>query len=71
MLRTAVCDNCLHFNSAAVEMVCAAFPDGIPIDTAIGKNDHSEPYPGDGGIEFERLKDRRPGYIAWKSRRRR
>lgn len=34
--------------------VCAAFPNGIPAEIWHGENDHSEPYPGDGGIRFER-----------------
>lgn len=35
--------------------VCAAFPDGIPIEILQG-GDHREPWPGDHDIRFE-LKD--------------
>ena len=34
--------------------VCTAFPDGIPAEIVTGRNMHTEPYPGDGGIQYER-----------------
>ena len=33
---------------------CQAFPNGIPAEIAYGHNDHTEPYPEDGGIRFEK-----------------
>jgi hypothetical protein len=34
--------------------VCSAFPSGIPEVITLGKNLHTEPYPGDNGIQYER-----------------
>jgi hypothetical protein len=37
--------------------VCKAFPQGIPNEIANGDNPHTKPYPGDGGITFEKVQD--------------
>ena len=34
--------------------ICTAFPKGIPVEIAQGKNMHVDPYPGDHGIQYER-----------------
>lgn len=52
---------CKHFTGVSqpdgTEMtetvVCAAFPQGIPQEIAYGDNPHTEPYPGDNGIQYE------------------
>jgi hypothetical protein len=40
-------------HSATERVVCKAFPEGIPSKIAYGDNLHIEPYPGDGGIQYE------------------
>jgi len=66
MLQEPKCSirNCKHFEGVSqpdgTEMtervVCSAFSKGIPAEIAYGDNDHTKPYPGDNGIQFEVIK---------------
>lgn len=47
-----ICTLCRHMNIVG-HRICAAFPDGIPMQIWDGDNNHREPYPGDNGIRFE------------------
>ena len=52
------CAFCLHFRQDDMTgNFCAAYPDGAGIPEAIilGRVDHSTPYKGDHGIQFEPL----------------
>ena len=53
-----VCAFCKHEYQGLPSHVhcCDAFPDGIPDDIWLGKNNHRQPYPGDHGILFEEYK---------------
>ena len=57
MIYSPVCNLCKHFsivNSIDSGIhVCDAFPDGIPDAIWRGDNNHTKPYPGDNGIQFE------------------
>lgn len=50
---SGVCMFCKHLTSA-MQHTCAAFPAGIPPEIWEAQNNHKTPYPGDGGIRFER-----------------
>jgi len=55
-----VCSHCKHYdveNSKPESNgnVCKAFPEGIPDEIWLGKNDHTKPYEGDHGILFDPL----------------
>jgi len=48
------CDLCKH---ARENDTCDAFPDGIPEAILTGDFDHTTPYPGDHGIQFEPIEE--------------
>jgi hypothetical protein len=53
-IRDLPCFACKHFDWSKPVYRCAAFPEEIPEPILLFQHDHSEPYPGDRGILFER-----------------
>lgn len=47
------CIGCKHRLGGRGLYSCAAFPDGIPDDIFFDRVNHLEPYPGDGGLQWE------------------
>jgi len=52
-MRNDQCFRCKHFTEDSLPLACAAFPKGIPVPILVAKADHTEPYEGDHGIQFE------------------
>lgn len=50
-----VCTFCKNYISGREIRKCRAFPDGIPDEIWTGENDHTKPYKGDHGIQFEHI----------------
>ena len=50
------CCECIYIDLDTYQK-CEAFPDGIPKEILIGKHDHTKPYKGDHGIQFEPIED--------------
>ena len=54
-----ICYDCRWFHEPKpseddeTPLSCAAYPDGIPHEIIVSDVDHNDPYPGDGGRQFE------------------
>lgn len=52
-IRIPKCHRCKHYISG---LMCNAFTQ-IPLDIYMNRFDHTQPYPGDNGIQFEPIED--------------
>jgi hypothetical protein len=48
-----ICFGCKQFYPLSEPLACTAFPEGIPDAILSGEADHTKPFPGDHGIQFE------------------
>ena len=45
------CLLCKHYTGI---LTCVAYPEKIPVAILQGEHDHTKPFPGDNGIQFEK-----------------
>lgn len=57
------CFFCKHYDrSPSGPWKCTAFPDGVPPEIIQRRVEHTSPYPGDHGVQFDLASDRREWY---------
>ena len=60
-MQSSQCLMCDHYLG---ENECDAFPVGIPEEISSGEYDHTQPYSGDNGIQFEPIEPERAEQAA-------
>lgn len=62
LIYSPICSTCKNIREPELlpnwthKQTCEAFPDGIPKEIWDGKDDHTKPYKGDHGIQYEPIK---------------
>jgi len=52
--HTPLCLSCKWRENSPVPRRCLAFPEGIPTAIYCGDADHTKPYEGDNGLQYEK-----------------
>jgi hypothetical protein len=52
-MQSEQCMMCKHYEG---QFVCSAYHNRIPDEILVGDHDHTKPYKGDNGIQFEPIK---------------
>ena len=61
-IKILLCLDCKHFIGKIKSIsipVCEAFGNGIPAELLNNSIKHTKPYPGDNGIQFEPIEDKK------------
>lgn len=54
VVKCSICKNRFYKNGEQYSLcTCKAFPNGIPLEIIREEVDHTKPYPGDNGIQYE------------------
>ena len=56
-MQSTQCPSCKNLIMTEEYLVCNAFIEEIPEEILTGEYDHTKPYKGDNGIQFEPIED--------------
>jgi len=56
-MQSTQCNVCKNLIMTEEYLVCNAFPEEIPEEILTGEYDHTKPYKGDNGIQFEPIEN--------------
>lgn len=59
MQAAPLCLDCDFFNWKSERLSCKVFPNGIPWPIISGEIEHTTPYPGDNGIQFRKIDEKK------------
>ncbi len=54
-MEAPICNQCKHFNRSSINVICTAYPKGIPVQIIKNIVNHKKPFINDNGIIFEKI----------------